>query len=220
MLTVRLPDLTSPVAPRAGRSKPDAASPEAFGNASSAVTELGPSAREHAAKPSLFARVCQFIGQPKFWLACLTAIVVQIVLALAFAPAAPEAEPAATPPKAPAAPPRTEAARIIVPPAEPSSAKGAAPATDLLTAPQMQPAPPADAASQIEPLPSISPAPGESVELMGDSPLGPRVAEQRSLADDRQYDGQATPEAIGAKLEAVAPVDEGELQQPNGGSRE
>ncbi len=219
MLTVRLPDLTSPAAPRPGRSKPVTDRPELIAKTSTVLPEIEHSVTERTAPLGILSRIYQFVGQPKFWLAGITAIGVQVVLALVFTPAPTTSDPAPSPrSKAPAVPERAPAARIVVPPAESPSAKGAVPSADLLTAPQMQPAPPADASTQVEPLPSTSAAPVEDAAARSRPAPAPRVAEQRRLAEERRYDGQAA-EAAGATLDAVVPIDDVELEQPPLGIR-
>lgn len=221
-LTVRLPDLTSP------RPRPAALSPEKIDTRYVDEANHAPphEATEHvadAAAPTLLARVYRFIGQPKIWLACITAIAVQVVLALVFTPPAkPTAAPRTQrkPASAAAQPQRTGVARIVVPPAESTATASAeaTSATDLLASPQMQPTPPVDAAAPWEPLPSISPGPSEGTDTRGEAPGAPRLAEQKRLADDRQYDGRAAEESLGARLEGVMPIDDVDRDEPNGGS--
>ncbi|HEX7447819.1 MAG TPA: hypothetical protein VF306_09760 [Pirellulales bacterium] len=219
MLTVRLPDLTLPTAPRRGRLQPGIDSADAVASVPVGSSDPRPLEMEEPAPRGILARIYQFIMQPKFWLACITAVVVQVVLALVFTPPPPAADPAPGRRKASVASDRAPPSRIVVPPAESSSAQGAAPATDLLTAPQMQPAPPADAAMQIEPLPATPAAPLEGTEAASGHPQGARVAEQRRLAEQRRYDGQPAAEAFGATLEGVSPIDDAELHQTQSGNR-
>lgn len=220
-LTVRLPDLTSP-RPRPAASSPQKIDPRFVDEANEAMRQVASEHEEDAAAPTLWARVYRFVGQPKFWLACVTAIAVQVVLALAFTPAAkPTAAPRPPRKTAAAAPPQsTGVARIVVPPAEtPTTASAeASSATDLLASPQMQPTPPIDAAAPWEPLPPTSADPSEGTDTRGEAPGAPRLAEQKRLADNQQYDGRAAQESLGARLEGVMPIDDVDHDEPNGGS--
>lgn len=220
MLTVRLPDLTSPVVPRLERPERGAPPNESTSKDELALLDTEHSVTERAAPPQgILARFYHFVGQPKFWLACITAIGVQVVLALFFTPAPSSSGAASGQHKAVAAPKQAAPARIVVPPAKVSSPQGPTSTADHLMVPQMQPAPPPDAATQVEPLPSTSSAPVEGANAASSWLQERRLAERRSLAAERKYDGQATAEAIGATLEGVAPVDEVDLEQPNGGNR-
>lgn len=220
-LTVRLPDLTSP-RPRPAAPSPDRIDSRDDDEANQAPWQEATEYEDDAAAPTFLARVYRFVGQPKFWLACLTAIAVQVILALVFTPAAkPTAAPRTRRKAATAAPPqRTGVARIVVPPAEsPATASAAATsANDILAAPQMQPTPPVDAAVPWEPLPPTSADPSEGADASGQAPGSPRLAEQKRLADDQQYDGRAAQESLGARLEGLMPIDDVEHDEPNGGS--
>lgn len=216
MLTVRLPDLSSPSAAPPGTAEPGHNRDERVGPPGLPLQDTRGAAPE-LLRRGVFARVYQFVGQPKFWLACLTAIGVQVVLALVFSPAAPKTDSHA-PRKSPVPPERAAATRIVVPPAESPPARAGIPSADALAAPQMQPAPPADAAMLAEP-PTTSATPLEGAATSSDSIHTPRLAEQRGFARQQRYDGQTGSEALGATLEQVVPVDDVDLQQPNGGSR-
>ncbi|HJT33761.1 MAG TPA: hypothetical protein VJ783_17070 [Pirellulales bacterium] len=220
-LTVRLPDLTSP-RPRPVAPSPETIDPRYVDEANQAPPHEATEHVDDAAAPTLLARVYRFIGQPKIWLACITAIAVQVILALVFTP---PAKPTAAPrtqrkPASAVSPQRTGVARIVVPPAETpttASAEATSGATDLLASPQMQPTPPIDAAAPWEPLPTTSADPSEGTDTRGEAPGAPRLAEQKRLADDQQYDGRAAQESLGARLEGVMPIDDVE-HEPNGGS--
>lgn len=220
-LTVRLPDLTSP-RPRAAARSLVTTDHRFADEANQAPPHEATEHVDDAAAPTLLARVYRFVGQPKFWLACITAIAVQVVLALVFTPAAqPTAAPRTQRKAAPAvSPQRTGVARIVVPPAEsPATASaGATSATDIFASPQMQPTPPVDAATPWESLPPTSADPSEGADTRGEAPGAPRLAEQKRLAHDQQYDGRAAQESLGARLEGVMPIDDVDYDEPNAGS--
>lgn len=219
-LTVRLPDLTSP-RPRAVARSLETMEHRFADEANQLPQQEAREYEDDAAAPILLARAYRFVGQPKFWLACVTAIAVQVVLALVFTPAAkPTMSPRARPRATAAAPAHPGAARIVVPPAESPAtpAASATTATDILAAPQMQPTPPVDAATPWEPLPPTSADPSEGADMNGEAQSAPRLAEQKRLADDQQYDGRAAQESLGARLEGVVmPIDDAEQDVPNGG---
>lgn len=226
-LTVRLPDLTAPPPSLAARQREndDLGS---FAEEPQSEQELREhDAAERTTAATALARVYQFVGQPKFWLACITAIGVQVVLALVFTPAAPpNAAPRVVRKASAEAPQRAGAARIVVPPAETPAAAAATtvPGADELAAPRMQPAPPVDTETRWEPLPPASADPSDGAAATGtgargDARPGPRLAEQKRLAGEQTYDGRTAQESLGATLEGVMPIDDVELEQPNRGSR-
>ena len=223
-LTVRLPDMTAPPPSLAAKQR-EKDEPGSFAEEPRSEQELTQhDDAERTIAATALARIYQFVGQPKFWLACITAIGVQVVLALVFTPAAPpNAAPRVVRKASAEAPQRAGAARIVVPPAEtPGASATTVPGADELAAPRIQPAPPVDAETMWEPLPPASADPSDGAAATGKTDgvrPGPRLAEQKRLAGEQTYDGRTAQESLGATLEGVMPIDDVELEQPNRGSR-
>ncbi|HVX10322.1 MAG TPA: hypothetical protein VHC22_04035 [Pirellulales bacterium] len=220
-LIVRLPDLSP--RPTETSAATTSAATTAAGAATDVAQSTGESRKERllAVSEQLRARLsatCRrsltglpqkslnVVRQPKFWLACVVAIAVQVVLALVVTPGEGDDRrddrplTAAKPwPKTPAAP----AARIIVPAAPTNVTEDLGGSLPGGTTP-MGPTVP------LEPgLEEASPT-GEpfSAEAPGDR-FGPtRMVENRRQGDEAgHFDGRATAESDGATLGGIAPLE-------------
>lgn len=219
-ITIRLPDLSSPVA----TASANLVSSE-HRDASAVRTGPSPDFADRRSRAKQMAgvwltRAYKVVGQPRFWLACLTAIGVQVVLALVCAPAAKPAAASRAPRRSAGASQAAGPARIVVPPAE-TPARGAAalPAADILAAPQMQPAPPADAIKAWDPPPPTTSESYEGAAIDDDARSAPRLAEQKRLAGDLKYDGAAANPPRGASLDGIVPIDDAGVEPPSSQNR-
>jgi hypothetical protein len=148
----------------------------------------------------------QVVRQPKFWLACVVAIAVQVVLALVVTPGEGDDRDDGRPltaakpwPKTPAAP----AARIIVPAAPTNVTEESAGSLPGGTTP-MGPTGPLDPAME-EASPTGEPF---SAEAPGDRFGATRMANNRRPSDEAaRFDGRTTGESDGATLGGIAPLE-------------
>jgi hypothetical protein len=162
-------------------------------------------------------KVVPFVCQPRFWLACITAIGVQVFLAAVMTPAQDDpGDPirtAANPwPKAAPAP----AERIVVPPPQGSH--------DLIDPPDGGKHGTTTPLGPTAHLDSSSDSAGASGQPLGEADgvnetsAQMRVAENRRLAGDaRQFDGGLVGPADGATLEGIVPLEsmpESNLHEP------
>ena len=200
---VRLPDLTGE---RKSRRIDSAVASETTPKASAAMVvaptdETAPAARLDLSKEQLIAKAMGIVRQPKFWLACVVFIGVQIVLALVVPPNDEAEEPLAPPTVTQSSEPDSvPAARIVVPAAPtPPEVIEPAPATGVTT--------PMGAALQGEP--ADAKAPGDAAITMDEADAPgpvPRMADSRSLGDGTQFDGRTTATSDGATLGGIMPL--------------
>lgn len=215
-ITIRLPDLSSPASIAAAKS-----AGSEHRDASAVPTGPPPDFADRRSRSKQMAgvwltRAYKVVGQPRFWLACLTAIGVQVVLALVCAPVPKPAAASRAPHRSAAVSQPAGPARIVAPPAETSARDAAAlPAADILAAPQMQPAPPADAIQAREPLPPTTSDPYEGAANDDGARSAPRLAEQKRLGGDLKYDGAAANQPRGASLDGIVPVDDAGVESPS-----
>ena len=215
-LTIRLPDLSTPrgatndasattdltdkihVASATGvAAEVKPSSVAAIGEAASSLAQRLPDMN------ALPQKVIAFMRQPKFWLACITAIAVQILLAAVMTPAedAVESNRPRTAAKPWPKPTPAPAARIVVP---------AAPApTDVLDGPlhgattPMGLTVPLDSSSD-----SAAPSGDAPARADGTSESSPRTADRRRWAEEGgQLDGRAVGEPDGATLGGIMPLE-------------
>lgn len=221
-LTVRLPDLSAPrrttdLASTA--AEPDAKEP--FGPTSGVAAAVNPPASSgarggHSARlrerlPSLEAlprKVLAFVRQPQFWLACVVAIAVQVVLAVVMTPAEgdsvrPERTAAKPWPKSAPAP----AVRIIVPsaPAPTDVPEQADVPLHGTTTPMGLTVPWESSSDSAAPVVE-GPTDADSVNLRLPRT---RTADRRRWADHAagQLDGGAGGETDGATLDGILPME-------------
>lgn len=214
-LTIRLPDLNNArpaLAAQAGQAK-------SFSSASSAPTsepaetlkhgQSGQAAVDTMQSPAWFRRLpkrtLDFVRQPKFWLACVVAVAVQVVLAFVMTPAEgvsdgkkPTPGPAEAWQKAAEEP----AARIVVPAAPVTVPDDHADAAPVLTTP-MGPALPIEATSGAT-------GPGSellSAEPQEQSPAERLAAEHLPAAAGARVAGRPAVQTDGATLGGIAPLD-------------
>lgn len=214
-LTIRLPDVSTPGEPRRPMDKVPLQAPSiekalpATETPTTAMTDVA----SDAVRSSLWwtdrlpEKVIAFVRQPKFWLSCIAAVAVQVVLAAVMTPAQDDQSEvkrtAAKPWQDRASAP---AARIIVPPAstsevvEPSDGanNGTTTPLGLMTPPE----------------PSSDFSAGTSNQGLSDpdlaaSPSHPTLmAENRRLTDDGgQFNGQRSDQNDGATLGNIVPLE-------------
>ena len=212
-LIVRLPDLSGPKATVRAAAVADAGLSTDL--SSRETPKIGPSASmlPYLANipvtlnsiAGLPHKALELVRQPKFWLACVVAVMVQVVLALVITPSDRDLDrdrplTAAKPwPKTPATP----AARIVVP-AAPANAVdengGPLPGATTPMGPTVPLEPTGEAAS-----PGGEPF---SAEAPGDRLAGTRTADNRNRVDEApQFDGRAPGESDGATLGGIAPLE-------------
>jgi hypothetical protein len=225
-LTIRLPDISTPQEVTRDLSQPRRESPRAASIAVPPAEPSPPVLRSRVPTPAWFAgswqrtadilcqKVVPFVRQPKFWLACVTAVAVQVVLAAVMTPTEedhPEHIRTAANPRPKPAP--LPAERIVVPPApgphdssEPVDGQKHGTTTPLgVTAPS-------------DSLDAGTMGQATAETDVDELPPAPRMAENRRLApDDRKFDGVPVGEADGATLggiEPLEPMSDSNLQEP------
>jgi hypothetical protein len=163
-------------------------------------------------------RVIPFVRQPRFWLACITAIGVQVVLAAVMTPAEDDhRDEIRTAAKAWPKPAPVPAERIVVPPAQGPH--------DLLDPPDHgkhgTTTPLGSTAHLDSPADATGATAAADTDGVDDTSAQVRVAENRRLDDGRQFDRQfeAGPgeQADGATLGGIVPLGpmhESNLQEP------
>jgi hypothetical protein len=215
-LTIRLPDVSTPRESK--RSMHNVAQQEPSIEKESAATETPPAAAmadvlTDAVRSSLWStdrlpeKVIAFVRQPKFWLSCIAAIAVQVILAAVMTPAQQDQSDLkrtaakAWQDRAPA-----PATRIVVPPASTSEVvEPTDGANNGTTTPLGLMTPP-------EPSSDFSTGTGSKglsdADLMG-SPSHPTLmAENRRMTDEaRQFDGQRSDRDDGATLGSIVPLE-------------
>ncbi|HWB08415.1 MAG TPA: hypothetical protein VG826_04295 [Pirellulales bacterium] len=223
-LTIRLPDISSPRdsakdLSHARRDPPHSPGPtaeaQAAGPSPTPLTGRAALAAEQWRRTAdillkkadiLRTRVVPFVRQPKFWLACVTAIGVQVLLAAIMTPAeegpSEHVRTAANPWRKPAPVPPE---RIVVPPAQGSHDAGDAVDSEKHgTTTPLGATAPLDAPKGTGP---VEPASTETDDVVGASPF-PRMAENRRLAGDgRKFDGVPSGDADGATLGGIVPLE-------------
>lgn len=162
-----------------------------------------------------FVQKCvAYVRQPKFWLACLAAVAVQVLLAAVMTPADDEPpEPRQTSAKRWSKPAAAPATRIVVPPAQtPADAEPAEGLKNGTTTPL----------GVTAPLDGLSEVNGRTGQGSGDTEpfelLTPptRMAENRRLADAGQhFDGRNAESNQGATLGAIVPLEQSPEQNRN-----
>ncbi|HET6882196.1 MAG TPA: hypothetical protein VFI31_18675 [Pirellulales bacterium] len=219
-VTIRLPDLSGsrlistdqPAAPAPLERESRQQHPEpSFGRQASAYETAQPTEpagtatpRQSASLGEWGAKIVAFVRQPKFWLACIVAAAVQVVLAFAMTPVEKDAdhETRLQPPPKWQSKPSEPPAHIVVPAAPVTGAEEPQQAPLGATTP-MGPSAPVEPTSENE-----SPA-GDalSAERPEERFSATRMVEKRGLVDDsRRFDGRpAAPD--GATLGGIAPVE-------------
>lgn len=205
-LTVRLPDLNTARAaftsPIAGTPKSELA--EATENGGAGQTE--PEASSSAWLRPLARKTLDFVRQPKFWLAFVVAVAVQVVLAFVMTPAEGESDseksaPSVAQPWQKAA--EEPAARIVVPAAPVSAADDHSDTAPAVT-PPMGPALPFDATSG-----AAGHASDARTAEGAEEPAGAaRLADKASpTAEGARVAGRPAAQSNGATLGGIAPLD-------------
>jgi hypothetical protein len=219
-MTIRLPDVSAPsglgreigravddtladVAPATGTATLDAAEYE--------VPSTPPAANERRPSPlahPLVETCAAYVRQPKFWLACIVAVAVQVLLAAVMTPADGDREqlaPRQTSAKQWSKPAAAPATRIVVPPAQtPGDAEPAEGLKNGTTTPL----------GVTVPMDGLSDMNGPTGQASGDAEplelLTPptRMADIRRLADAAaQFDGRNGQSHEGATLGAIVPLE-------------
>jgi hypothetical protein len=215
-LIIRLPDLSSPKATMAVAATVVDSGPstELSNREMSKVGAATSSGSDMATVPVAWRRsiaalpqkALALVRQPKFWLACVVAIVVQVVLAMVITPAEEDLDRTDRPltalkpwPKAPEAPP----ARIVVPAAPANVADESSESMPGATTPMGPTAP-------LEPATETASPGGQpfSAEGPGDLLSPTRMADNRSRADETiHFDGRTPSESDGATLGGISPLE-------------
>lgn len=201
-MTVRLPDLSG--ARKSARPHEPASGKEIAKSSAAAIAQAvdpsGAAARPVLVKEVLFAKVVGVVRQPKFWLACVVFLAVQVILALVVPPR--EEEPPPFRVEVTTKSPETDAppaARIVVPAAStPMEVLEPAPAAEGLTTPM-------GAALPTEPGDAKAGDPSTAMEDSGLPAPPTRMADSRGLGEGGQFDGRAL-EPDGATLGGILPL--------------
>jgi hypothetical protein len=218
-LTIRLPDVSAPREPPRAESNSvdpvsETARPAAPSPLKAAIGAALPATISQIGKPlshPIVGKVVAFVRQPKFWLACITAIAVQVALAAVMTPAKDDRDQPERPRTAAkrwSKPVSTPAARIVVPPAQTPN-DDIEPANNPKTGTTTPLGVPA-------PLETSSDTDGPNGQaLSGTDASGlltppTRMADNRRLAGDgRPLDGRSAGPIEGATLGGIVPLEPG-----------
>lgn len=216
-LTIRLPDLNAsrdlpnegaPVDSN-GRSRLNKSVPQTAKSPPAAIVETTSVEPRTVASGRLPQKIIAVVRQPKFWLACVVAIAVQVLLAAVMTPAEGDSDREDSPPTAAEPPTKTvpaPAARIVVPAAPlPSEAMDPSDrSTEGATTPMGLTAP-------LDPsLDAAAPSGAETTEATAGTSPSPtaRMAEnRRAVGENSQFDGRAVGEVNGATLGGIMPLE-------------
>jgi hypothetical protein len=228
-LTIRLPDVSAPreppraesnsVDPASEAARPAGPSPRAGpSQLKAAIGAALPATISQIGKPlshPIVGKVVAFVRQPKFWLACIAAIAVQVVLAAVMTPAKDDRDQPERPRTAAirwSKPVSTPAARIVVPPAQTPNED-----TEPANNPKTGTTTPLGVTAPLE---TSSDADGSNGQaLSGTDASGlltppTRMADNRRLAGDaRPLDGRSAGPIEGATLRGIVPLEPG--PEPN-----